>query len=286
MQNHAHDKELIKKLNLKAVRVRKQIIEMLYHAKSGHPGGSLSATDAIVALYFHHMRHNPKNPGDPDRDRFILSKGHAAPALYAVLAESGYFSKKELLTLRQVGSILQGHPANTRTWGVEVSTGSLGQGLSFGIGVALAGKLDKKNYNVYVLIGDGESEEGQVWEAAASASHHKLDNLTALLDRNMLQIDGCTEDIVGLESTKERWAAFGWNIIEIDGHDMKQILDALHEADSYKGKPTMIIMRTVKGRGVSFMENNVDFHGVAPNEEEYKQAMKELDETEKKLMED
>ena len=286
MQNHAHDKELIKKLNLKAVRVRKQIIEMLYHAKSGHPGGSLSATDAIVALYFHHMRHNPKNPGDPDRDRFILSKGHAAPALYAVLAESGYFSKKELLTLRQVGSILQGHPANTRTPGVEVSTGSLGQGLSFGIGVALAGKLDKKNYNVYVLIGDGESEEGQVWEAAASASHHKLDNLTALLDRNMLQIDGCTEDIVGLESTKERWAAFGWNIIEIDGHDMKQILDALHEADSYKGKPTMIIMRTVKGRGVSFMENNVDFHGVAPNEEEYKQAMKELDETEKKLMED
>ena len=203
MQNHAHDKELIKKLNLKAVRVRKQIIEMLYHAKSGHPGGSLSATDAIVALYFHHMRHNPKNPGDPDRDRFILSKGHAAPALYAVLAESGYFSKKELLTLRQVGSILQGHPANTRTPGVEVSTGSLGQGLSFGIGVALAGKLDKKNYNVYVLIGDGESEEGQVWEAAASASHHKLDNLTALLDRNMLQIDGCTEDIVGLESTKE-----------------------------------------------------------------------------------
>ncbi|KAA0007422.1 MAG: transketolase [Thermoplasmata archaeon] len=286
MQNHAHDKELIKKLNLKAVRVRKQIIEMLYHAKSGHPGGSLSATDAIVALYFHHMRHNPKNPGDPDRDRFILSKGHAAPALYAVLAESGYFSKKELLTLRQVGSILQGHPANTRTPGVEVSTGSLGQGLSFGIGVALAGKLDKKNYNVYVLIGDGESEEGQVWEAAASASHHKLDNLTALLDRNMLQIDGCTEDIVGLESTKERWAAFGWNIIEIDGHDIKQILDALHEADSYKGKPTMIIMRTVKGRGVSFMENNVDFHGVAPNEEEYKQAMKELDETEKKLMED
>ncbi|HEC80808.1 MAG TPA: transketolase [Thermoplasmatales archaeon] len=285
MQNHTHNPELVKELNLKAVRVRKHVIEMLHRARSGHPGGSLSATDAIVALYFHHMRHNPKNPEDPDRDRFILSKGHAAPALYAVLAETGYFSKKQLLTLRQVGSILQGHPANTRTPGVEVSTGSLGQGLSFGIGVALAGKLDKKNYNVYVLIGDGESEEGQVWEAAASASHHKLDNLTTLLDRNMLQIDGCTEDIVALESIRERWQAFGWHVLEINGHDMKQILDALHEADEHKNKPTMIIMHTIKGKGVSFMENNLRFHGVAPNDEEYKQAMKELDETEKKLME-
>ena len=285
MEEHIHDDNLIKELNLKAVAVRKAIIEMTYRARSGHPGGSLSATDAIVALYFHHMRHNPKNPKDPDRDRFILSKGHAAPALYAVLAECGYFDKKELLKLREVGSMLQGHPANTRTPGVEVSTGSLGQGLSFGIGVALAGKLDNKDYNVYVLIGDGESEEGQVWEAAASASHHKLDNLTVLLDRNMLQIDGCTEDIVALESIRERWKAFGWHVIEIDGHNMSQILEALHKADEYKGKPTMIIMNTIKGKGVSFMENNVDFHGKAPNDEEYKIAMKELEELEKSIRE-
>ncbi|HEC86445.1 MAG TPA: transketolase [Thermoplasmatales archaeon] len=285
MEEHIHDDNLIKELNLKAIAVRKAIIEMTYRASSGHPGGSLSATDAIVALYFHHMRHNPKNPKDPDRDRFILSKGHAAPALYAVLAECGYFDKKELLKLREVGSMLQGHPANTRTPGVEVSTGSLGQGLSFGIGVALAGKLDNKDYNVYVLIGDGESEEGQVWEAAASASHHKLDNLTVLLDRNMLQIDGCTEDIVALESIRERWRAFGWHVIEIDGHDMRQILEALHKADEYKGKPTMIIMNTIKGKGVSFMENNVDFHGKAPNDEEYKIAMKELEELEKSIRE-
>jgi len=285
MEEHIHDDNLIKELNLKAVAVRKAIIEMTYRARSGHPGGSLSATDAIVALYFHHMRHNPKNPKDPDRDRFILSKGHAAPALYAVLAECGYFDKKELLKLREVGSMLQGHPANTRTPGVEVSTGSLGQGLSFGIGVALAGKLDNKDYNIYVLIGDGESEEGQVWEAAASASHHKLDNLTVLLDRNMLQIDGCTEDIVALESIRERWRAFGWYVIEIDGHNMSQILEALHKADEYKGKPTMIIMSTIKGKGVSFMENNVDFHGKAPNDEEYKIAMKELEELEKSIRE-
>jgi len=285
MEEHIHDDNLIKELNLKAVAVRKAIVEMTYRARSGHPGGSLSATDAIVALYFHHMRHNPKNPKDPDRDRFILSKGHAAPALYAVLAECGYFDKKELLKLREVGSMLQGHPANTRTPGVEVSTGSLGQGLSFGIGVALAGKLDDKDYNVYVLIGDGESEEGQVWEAAASASHHKLDNLAVLLDRNMLQIDGCTEDIVALESIRERWRAFGWYVIEIDGHNMSQILEALHKADEYKGKPTMIIMSTIKGKGVSFMENNVDFHGKAPNDEEYKIAMKELEELEKSIRE-
>ena len=285
MEEHIHDDNLIKELNLKAVAVRKAIVEMTYRARSGHPGGSLSATDAIVALYFHHMRHNPKNPKDPDRDRFILSKGHAAPALYAVLAECGYFDKKELLKLREVGSMLQGHPANTRTPGVEVSTGSLGQGLSFGIGVALAGKLDDKDYNVYVLIGDGESEEGQVWEAAASASHHKLDNLTVLLDRNMLQIDGCTEDIVALESIRERWRAFGWHVIEIDGHNMSQILEALHKADEYKGKPTMIIMSTIKGKGVSFMENNVDFHGKAPNDEEHKIAMKELEELEKSIRE-
>lgn len=281
-RRHEHDDKLISDLRSKATRARKEIVEMIYRARSGHPGGSLSAIDAIVALYFHHMHHNPKNPKDPDRDRFILSKGHAAPALYAVLAECGYFDKKELLTLRQIGSILQGHPANTRTPGVEVSTGSLGQGLSFGVGVALAGKLDKKNYHVYVLIGDGESEEGQIWEAASIASHYKLDNLVALLDRNELQIDGTTEEIFGLEPLSKRWEAFGWNVIEIDGHDFKQILDALDDACSMKnGKPTMIIMHTIKGKGVSFMENNLDFHGRAPDDDEYIRAMKELEEAER-----
>lgn len=284
MKKHVHDNELVRKLNLIATRMRKKIIEMLYRAKSGHPGGCLSAIDAIVALYFHHMRHDPKNPKDPNRDRFILSKGHAAPALYAVLAECGYFDKKELLRLREINSILQGHPANTLTPGVEVSTGSLGQGLSFAVGVALAGKLDKKDYRVYVLIGDGEAEEGQIWEAAASASHYRLDNLIAMLDRNRLQIDGTTEEIYGLEPIVERWESFGWNVLEIDGHDMKQILDALDKACSFKnGKPTMIIMNTIKGKGVSFMENNLKFHGIAPNEEEYKMAMKELEELERKL---
>ena len=286
MKRHEHDRKLIKHLELLAVRARKWIIEMTYRAKSGHPGGSLSAVDAIVALYHHHMRHNPKNPKDPDRDRFILSKGHAAPALYAVLAQCGYFDEKELLKLRQVGAMLQGHPA-VSTPGVEVATGSLGQGLSFGVGVALAGKLDKKDYHVYVLIGDGESEEGQIWEAASIASHYKLDNLIALLDRNELQIDGTTEEIYGLEPIEKRWEAFGWNVMKINGHDFKQILDALDEACSLKnGKPTMIIMKTIKGKGVSFMEGNLRFHGVAPNDEEYKIAMRELDEAEKRILEE
>jgi len=258
---------------------------MLHEARSGHTGGSLSAVDAIVALYFHHMRHNPSNPRDPNRDRFILSKGHAVPALYAALAECGYFDVSELLTLRKVNSRLQGHPANTKTPGIEVSTGSLGQGLSFGIGVALAGKLDRKDYNVYVMVGDGETDEGQIWEAAAAASHYKLDNLTALLDRNRLQIDGFTEDVMSLEVVSERWRAFGWNVIEIDGHNMREILDALHKADAHKKQPTMIILHTVKGKGVSFMENRAEYHGVAPTDEEYEKAMKELNDLEKKIHE-
>ena len=282
---NSHDMKIIRELEIKAVRMRKDIIRMIYHAKSGHPGGSLSAVDAIVALYCHHMKHDPGNPKDPNRDRFILSKGHAVPALYAVLSECGYFDKRELFTLRKVNSILQGHPANTKTPGVEVSTGSLGQGLSFGVGVALAGKMDKKSYNVYVLIGDGESEEGQIWEAASSASHHNLDNIVALLDRNGLQIDGRTEDISGLESVKERWRAFGWQVMEIDGNDMKQLLDALDAADKVKGKPTMIIMHTVKGRGVSFMEDRVEYHGIAPTDEEYEIAIKELKDLQKRLEE-
>jgi len=273
----------IQKLELKAVKLRKHIIEMLYRAKSGHPGGSLSAVDALVALYFSHMNHNPKKPCDPDRDRFILSKGHAAPALYAALAESGYFDVKILKNLREANCMLQGHPACTYAPGVEASTGSLGHGLSFANGVALAGKLDKKDYQVYVMMGDGETGEGQIWEAAAIASHYKLDNITAMIDRNFLQIDGNTEDVLRLEPVSERWASFGWNVIEIDGHNIKKILKALKKADSHKNQPSLIILNTIKGKGVSFMENNVDFHGVPPNEMERNLAIEELTIAEKKL---
>ena len=271
------------KLDLIAVKIRKHIIEMLYRAKSGHPGGSLSAVDAIVALYFSHMNHNPKKPNDPNRDRFILSKGHAAPALYAVLAESGYFEVKELNKLRSANSILQGHPVCTYVPGVEASTGSLGHGLSFANGVAIAGKLDKKDYKVYAMMGDGETAEGQIWEAAAVASHYKLDNLTAMIDRNFLQIDGRTEDVLKLESVKDRWSSFGWYVVEINGHNIKEILSALSEADAHKRQPTLIVMNTTKGKGVSFMENNVDFHGVPPNEMERNLAIEELNFAQKKL---
>ena len=278
-----YDKKIIDRLDLMAVTVRKHVIEMLYRAKSGHPGGSLSAVDMIVALYFTHMNHDPKNPNDPDRDRFILSKGHAVPALYAVLAESGYFSVDELKNLREINSMLQGHPVCSYVPGIEASTGSLGHGLSFANGVALAGKLDENEYNVYVMMGDGETDEGQVWEAAAAASHYKLDNLTAFIDRNFLQIDGNTEEVMRLESARDRWSSFGWHVTEIDGHNMKQILDALNETDNHKRQPSIIILNTVKGKGVSFMENNVDFHGVPPNEMEYNMAMEELDLMQKKL---
>lgn len=278
-----YDDKNIRKLDLIAVKIRKHIIEMLYRAKSGHPGGSLSAVDALVALYFVHMKHNPKKPNDANRDRFILSKGHAAPALYAALAESGYFDVKELTKLRTMNCMLQGHPVCTYVPGVEASTGSLGHGLSFANGVALAGKLDKKDYKVYAMLGDGETGEGQIWEAAAVASHYKLDNLTAMIDRNFLQIDGHTEDVLKLESVRDRWSSFGWNVIEINGHDIGQILDALKEADAHERQPTIIVLNTTKGKGVSFMENNVDFHGVPPNEMERNIAIKELDLAQKKL---
>ena len=279
----AYDEEVIKRLNIIAVKIRKHIIEMLFRARSGHPGGSLSAVDAIVTLYFHHMNHNPKNPEDPNRDRFILSKGHAAPTLYAVLAECGYFDVKELYSLREINCMLQGHPVCQHIPGVEASTGSLGHGLSFAIGAALAGKLDKKPYKVYAMIGDGESDEGQIWEAASAASHYKLDNLTGLIDRNFLQIDGHTEEVLRLESVRERWTSFGWNVIEINGHEIIQIIDALVKSDEHLNQPSMIILNTVKGKGVSFMENNVDFHGVPPNELEYKLAMEELNALQRKL---
>ena len=276
------DKEVLK-LKLMAIKIRKHIIEMLCKAKSGHPGGSLSCVEALVSLYFVHMKHDPNNPSDPDRDRFILSKGHAAPALYAVLAESGYFDIDELGNLRVVDCMLQGHPACTMAPGVEASTGSLGHGLSFAIGVALAGKLDKKDYKVYVMLGDGETDEGQIWEAAAVASHYKLDNLVALIDRNFLQIDGNTEDVLRLESIRDRWSSFGWNAIETDGHDIKKILDALKQAYAKERQPTVIILNTIKGKGVSFMENNIDFHGVPPNEIERNLAIDELNISQKKL---
>ena len=278
-----YDAKDITKLNLIAVRIRKHIIEMLYKAKSGHPGGSLSAVDALVALYFVQMKLNPKKPNDPNRDRFILSKGHAAPALYAVLAERGYFPVDELKKLRMINCMLQGHPVCTYIPGVEASTGSLGHGLSFANGVALAGKLDKKKYNVYAMLGDGETGEGQVWEAAAVAAHYKLDNLTAMIDRNFLQIDGNTEDVLKLESVRDRWSSFGWNTIEIDGHDIEKIINALEEAKAHERQPTMIILNTTKGKGVSFMENNVDFHGVPPNEIERNIAIEELTHAEKRL---
>jgi len=259
-----------------AKQLRRHVITMIATAGSGHPGGSLSAADIVTALYFKVMRHDPKNLQWPDRDRFVLSKGHAAPILYAALAEYGYFPVEELSTLRKLGSRLQGHTDRTLTPGVEMSAGSLGQGLSFGIGMALAGRLDKRDYHVYVLLGDGECEEGQVWEAAMFAPHFQMDNLTAIVDHNGLQLDGRCCDIMGIEPLTDKWRAFNWHVIEIDGHDMKQVLQALKKARGIKGKPTVIIAHTVKGKGVSFMENNVDFHGKAPNAQQTEQALKEL----------
>ncbi|MGA7677048.1 MAG: transketolase [Dehalococcoidia bacterium] len=266
----------IPELKKMAKQLRRHVITMIATAGSGHPGGSLSAADIVTALYFKVMRHDPKNTQWPDRDRFILSKGHAAPILYAALAECGYFPVEELSTLRKLGSRLQGHTDRTLTPGVEMSAGSLGQGLSFGIGVALAARLDKRDCHVYVLLGDGECEEGQIWEAAMSAPHFRIDNLTAIVDHNGIQLDGRCCDIMGLESLADKWRAFNWHVIEIDGHDMSQILQALEEAGKTKGRPTVIIAHTVKGKGVSFMENNVDFHGKAPTAQEAEIALKEL----------
>lgn len=249
---------------------------MTYAAGSGHPGGSLSAIDILTVLYYHTMRIDPKNPGWPDRDRFVLSKGHSCPALYAVLADLGFFPKEELMRLRKLGSILQGHPDMTMTPGIEMSTGSLGQGLSTACGMAIAARLDRKDYRVYCMLGDGEAQEGNIWEGAMLAAHLKLDNLTGILDRNMMQIDGTTEEVVSLEPLSEKWRAFGWNVLEIDGHDMFQIISALEVAKGTKGKPTMIIAQTVKGKGISFMENQLAYHGRALTKEEMVKAREEL----------
>ena len=259
-----------------ARKLRRHIITMIFTAGSGHPGGSLSAADIVTALYFDIMKHDPANPHWPDRDRFVLSKGHAAPVLYAALAERGYFPLDWLTTLRKTGTCLQGHTDSTLTPGVDVSAGSLGQGLSIGIGMALSARLDNKDYHTYVLLGDGECDEGQVWEAAMFAPNYQLDNLTAIVDFNTLQLDGFTRDIMNLEPFMAKWAAFKWEVIETNGHDIQQILDAIQRAKAVKGRPTVIIAHTIKGKGVSFMENNVDWHGKAPNKYETEIALREL----------
>jgi len=268
--------EKIKYLEEKTKKIRRLIIKMLAKAGSGHPGGSLSAADLITCLYFEVLRHNPKDPNWPDRDRFHLSKGHCCPLLYAVLSECGYFPESELWTLRKLGSILQGH-SDRRTPGVNVASGSLGQGLSVALGMSLAAKIDKKDYRTYVLLGDGEIQEGNIWEAAMAASHYKCDNLCAILDYNHYQIDGKISEIMNLEPLIEKWKAFGWYTIEIDGHNIREILSAFEEARTIKEKPQILIAHTVKGKGVSFMENIIDFHGRAPTKEEEERALKELE---------
>jgi len=270
----------IKLLEEKANNVRKDIVQMICAAKSGHPGGSLSSADIVTALYFDEMNIDPANPKMEGRDRFVLSKGHAAPVLYAVLAERGYISKDILGTLRQYGSILQGHPDMKKVPGVEISTGSLGQGLSVANGMALAARMSDEDYRTYVLMGDGELQEGQIWEAAMTAAHYKLDNLCAFVDSNNLQIDGNVDEVMGVEPLDKKWEAFGWNVIKIDGHDMQEILDALAAAKECKDKPTVILAVTTKGKGVSFMENVCGFHGVAPTEEETAKAVAELEHVE------
>ena len=257
-------------------RLRRHIVTMIGKAGSGHPGGSLSAVEIATALFWKIMSHKPSDPHWKDRDRFILSKGHAAPLLYSVLAECGYFPVSELSTLRLLDSRLQGHADRTATPGVEMSSGSLGQGLSFAVGVALAGRLNSQDYRVYALLSDGECDEGQIWEAAMSAAQFKLDNLTAIVDNNGIQLSGFNKDVMGIEPLTDKWAAFGWKVFDVNGHDLAQVIDALEKAKQVKGQPAVIIARTVKGKGVSFMENNVDFHGKAPSAEQLETALKEL----------
>jgi transketolase len=266
----------IKSMEERAKVIRRHVVRMLARAGSGHPGSSLSTVDLLVALFYNKLKHNPQQPAWPDRDRFVMSKGHGCPALYAVLSEMGYFGIDKLDTLRQFGSILQGHPCMKTTPGIEISGGSLGQGLSVGLGIALAAKLDKKDYRTFVMLGDGEIEEGQVWEAAMAASHYKADNLCAIIDQNGLQIDGFIHEIMSSHPIPDKWRGFGWHVIEINGHDYKAILSAYDEAEKVKGKPTVIVAKTIKGKGVSFMENQVDWHGKAPTKEEAERALAEL----------
>lgn len=264
------------KLYSLAWNMRLDIIEMIAKANSGHPGGSLSAIDLITTLYYAVLKHDPQNPLWEDRDRFILSKGHACPALYAVLGEQGYFDKALFSTLRQLGSPLQGHPELGKLPGVEASTGSLGQGLSIGVGMAEAARIAKRGTRVFVLTGDGELDEGQVWEAAMYAGSKHVENLVAIVDVNGQQLDNVTDKILALEPLADKWRSFNWNVVEINGHDFKQILDAFHQAEQTKGKPTVILAHTTKGKGVSFMENQLEWHGAAPNKEQTEKALAEL----------
>jgi transketolase len=255
---------------------RRQIVEMITAAKSGHPGGSLSSVEILVTLFFDKLRHDPKNPKWEDRDRFILSKGHAAPVLYSVLAQLGCTPEDELRNLRRMGSLYQGHPDMRFIPALEASTGSLGQGLSIGLGMALGAKLDNRPTRVYVVLGDGEIQEGQIWEAAMFGSYHRVDNIVAIVDYNRIQLDGFVKDILDLEPLAEKWRSFGWHVLDIDGHSIEALRSAYDEAAATKGKPTCIIANTVKGKGVSFMENNPKYHGVAPTDDEMKLALQEI----------
>ena len=266
----------IEELKIKAKEIRKDIIEEVYNAKSGHPGGSLSIADIMAALYFDELNIDEKNPRWKDRDRLVLSKGHCAPALYAALAERGYFEKEKLVTLRKLDSNLQGHPNMNDVPGVDMSAGSLGQGLSVANGMAISAKMDNKDYRVYCILGDGEIEEGQIWEAAMSSNKYNLDNLCVIVDNNNLQIDGTIEEVMDSNPIDEKFKSFGFNVIKIDGHDFTQIKEAFKQAKETKNMPTCIIAKTIKGKGASFMENQVGWHGKAPNEEQYNQAMYDL----------
>ena len=269
--------KIITELKLKAKQLRKEILTIIYKAQSGHPGGSLSAIDMLVALYYYKLNIKPKDSKWEDRDRFVLSKGHCSPAIYSVLADKGFFPKSELEGYRKIGRMLQGHP-ELNTPGIEFAGGSLGQGISFSVGLSLAGKIDKKNYKVYAMIGDGETQEGVVWEASMAAAHYKLNNLVVILDKNQVQQTGKVKDVMDIGNAAEKWKAFGFNVLEINGHDMKECVSALDKATSFNNnKPTIIVSNTIKGKGVSFMELNHKFHGKSPNEEEYKKAIKEIE---------
>ncbi len=271
------NQQVIDEIESKARRLRREVIRMVGTAGSGHPGGALSAADLVACLYFWEMRYDPERPDWPERDRFVLSKGHAAPLLYAVLAETGFFQPEKLGTLRRLGSPLQGHPDMRKLPGVEASTGSLGQGIGWAVGMALAARLDRRDSRVYVLLGDGELEEGMVWEAVMAASHYRLGNLVALIDNNGLQIDGPLSDVMSVEPIGDKFRAFGWETREIDGHDIGAILSTLNEARQVKDRPFAIVARTIKGKGCSFMEGQVDWHGKAPTQEELERALREFD---------
>ena len=277
MTNFYFTEKDVERLEEQAVQLRRDIVEMIHAAKAGHPGGSLSAVDMITALYFHVMRIDPQNPRWEDRDRFVLSKGHACPALYAALARRGFFDPKHLTTLRQYHSILQGHPDMNKTPGIDISSGSLGNGLAIGVGMAMSGRLHHQDYMTYVMLGDGEVQEGMVWEAAMAAHHHDLGKLVAIVDCNGVQINGWVNDIMTVEPLADKWRAFGWKVVEVNGHNMKDLLTVLHTAKTMR-HPTVILMRTVKGRGVSFMEDDCKWHGNSPSDEELVQAILEIGE--------